>query len=37
MKMFKGGGTRKMMRQMEAVKGRGGLPGMWDPWAIGME
>src|ERR1035438_6663410 len=28
MKMFKGGGARKMMRQMEAMKGKGGLPGM---------
>jgi signal recognition particle subunit SRP54 len=28
MKMFKGGGAKKMMRQMEAMKGRGGLPGL---------
>jgi signal recognition particle subunit SRP54 len=28
MKMFKGGGAKKMMRQMEAMKGRGGFPGM---------
>ena len=28
MKMFKGGGARKMMRQMEAMKGKGGFPGM---------
>jgi signal recognition particle subunit SRP54 len=28
MKMFKGGGARKMMRQMEAMKGRGGMPGI---------
>jgi signal recognition particle subunit SRP54 len=28
MKMFKGGGAKKMMRQMEAMRGRGGLPGM---------
>ena len=28
MKMFKGGGARKMMRQMEAMKGRGGFPGI---------
>ena len=28
MKMFKGGGARKMMRQMEAMRGKGGLPGM---------
>lgn len=27
MKMFKGGGNKKLMRQMEAMKGRGGLPG----------
>lgn len=26
MKMFKGGGAKKMMRQMEAMKGKGGLP-----------
>jgi len=28
MKMMKGGGMKKMMRQMEAMKGRGGFPGM---------
>jgi signal recognition particle subunit SRP54 len=28
MKMFKGGGAKKMMRQMETMKGRGGFPGM---------
>ena len=28
MKMFKGGGGKKMMRQMEAMRGRGGFPGM---------
>jgi signal recognition particle subunit SRP54 len=28
MKMFKGGGGKKMMRQMEAMRGKGGLPGM---------
>jgi signal recognition particle subunit SRP54 len=28
MKMFKGGGGQKMMRQMEAMKGKGGFPGM---------
>jgi len=28
MKMMKGGGARKMMRQMEAMKGKGGFPGM---------
>jgi len=28
MKMFKGGGMKKMMRQMEAMKGKGGFPGM---------
>jgi signal recognition particle subunit SRP54 len=28
MKMMKGGGEKKMMRQMEAMKGRGGFPGM---------
>ena len=28
MKMMKGGGARKMMRQMEALKGKGGFPGM---------
>ena len=28
MKMFKGGGAKKMMRQMEAMRGRGGFPGM---------
>ena len=27
MKMFKGGGAKKMMRQMEAMKGKGGFPG----------
>ena len=26
MKMFKGGGAKKMMRQMEQMKGKGGLP-----------
>lgn len=28
MKMLKGGGMRKMMRQMEAMKGKGGFPGL---------
>ena len=28
MKMFKGGGGKKLMRQMEAMKGKGGFPGM---------
>ena len=28
MKMFKGGGGKKMMRQLEAMKGKGGFPGM---------
>jgi signal recognition particle subunit SRP54 len=28
MRMFKGGGAKKMMRQMEAMKGKGGFPGM---------
>src|SRR6185503_3845560 len=28
MKMFKGGGEKKLMRQMEAMKGKGGFPGM---------
>jgi signal recognition particle subunit SRP54 len=28
MKMMRGGGAKKMMRQMEAMKGRGGFPGM---------
>jgi signal recognition particle subunit SRP54 len=28
MKMMKGGGAKKMMRQMEAMKGKGGVPGM---------
>jgi len=28
MKMMKGGGSKKLMRQMEAMKGRGGFPGM---------
>jgi signal recognition particle subunit SRP54 len=28
MKMMKGGGAKKLMRQMEAMKGRGGFPGM---------
>jgi signal recognition particle subunit SRP54 len=28
MKMFKGGGGKKMMRQMEMMKGKGGFPGM---------
>jgi signal recognition particle subunit SRP54 len=27
MKMMRGGGAKKMMRQMEAMKGRGGFPG----------
>lgn len=27
MKMMKGGGAKKMMRQMEAMRGKGGLPG----------
>jgi signal recognition particle subunit SRP54 len=28
MKMFKGGGAKKMMRQMEMMQGKGGFPGM---------
>jgi signal recognition particle subunit SRP54 len=28
MKMFKGGGMKKAMRQMEAMKAKGGFPGM---------
>jgi len=28
MRMFKGGGAKKMMRQMEAMKGKGGFPGL---------
>lgn len=28
MKMMKGGGGKKMLRQMEAMRGRGGFPGM---------
>jgi signal recognition particle subunit SRP54 len=28
MKMFKGGGAKKMMRQLEAMKGKGGFPGL---------
>ena len=28
MRAMKGGGTKKMMRQMEAMKGKGGFPGM---------
>jgi signal recognition particle subunit SRP54 len=28
MKMLKGGGAKKMMRKMEAMKGKGGFPGM---------
>lgn len=28
MRMFKGGGGKKMMRQLEAMRGRGGFPGM---------
>jgi signal recognition particle subunit SRP54 len=28
MKMMKGGGAKKMMRQFEAMKGKGGFPGM---------
>ena len=28
MKMLKGGGAKKMMRQMETMKGKGGFPGM---------
>ncbi|MSU71424.1 MAG: signal recognition particle protein [Opitutus sp.] len=27
MRMFKGGGAKKMMRQMEAMRGKGGFPG----------
>jgi signal recognition particle subunit SRP54 len=27
-KMMKGGGSKKMMRQFEAMKGKGGFPGM---------
>jgi hypothetical protein len=26
MKMMRGGGAKKMMRQMEAMKGKGGFP-----------
>jgi signal recognition particle subunit SRP54 len=28
MKLMKGGGSKKMMRQLEAMKGKGGFPGM---------
>ena len=28
MKMMRGGGMKKMMRQVEAMKGKGGFPGM---------
>ena len=28
MKMMKGGGAKKMMRQMEMMRGKGGFPGM---------
>jgi signal recognition particle subunit SRP54 len=28
MRMFKGGGNKKMMRQLEAMRGNGGFPGM---------
>ncbi len=28
MKMFKGGGAKKMMRQVEAMRGKGGFPGL---------
>jgi signal recognition particle subunit SRP54 len=28
MKMMRGGGSKKMMRQLEAMKGKGGFPGM---------
>jgi len=28
MKMFKGGGMKKAMRQMQAMKAKGGFPGM---------
>jgi signal recognition particle subunit SRP54 len=28
MRMMKGGGMKKMMRQMEAMKGKGGFPSM---------
>jgi signal recognition particle subunit SRP54 len=28
MKMMRGGNQKKLMRQMEAMKGRGGFPGM---------
>ncbi|MBM3852261.1 MAG: signal recognition particle protein [Verrucomicrobia bacterium] len=28
MKMMKGGGSKKLMRQLEAMRGRGGFPGM---------
>ncbi len=28
MRMFKGGGSKKMMRQMEAMRGKGGFPGL---------
>jgi signal recognition particle subunit SRP54 len=27
MKMMQGGNQKKLMRQMEAMKGRGGMPG----------
>lgn len=26
MKMFKGGGNKKMMRQLQAMQGKGGMP-----------
>ena len=28
MKMMRGGNQKKLMRQMEAMKGKGGFPGM---------
>ena len=28
MRMMKGGNQKKLMRQMEAMKGKGGFPGM---------
>ncbi len=28
MKMMKGGGGKKMMREFEAMRGKGGFPGM---------
>jgi signal recognition particle subunit SRP54 len=28
MRMMKGSGSKKMMRQMESMKGKGGFPGM---------